>query len=196
MQSSPRRAVDAPLIGTGNCVPIWNRMFRSGASLPRRGCRCVLRSAGSADTGGSGLRGEAALHGRTRANAVVYRTSCAISPKASHCKSLHSALARSIARVAQAEGQEPPRYHTVYNVHSRPSRALITLAVDDAQAYRHTHTLQRSRLGSPPLCPVKPAAALRCSGGSPICCAGCSAICSSVPIRSTMAAQEITYCAI
>ena len=52
-----------------------------------------------------------------------------------------TAVYREVCRVAQAQEQEPPGYHTVYNVIRAIPDALTTLALDGEKAYRETYDL-------------------------------------------------------
>ena len=72
------------------------------------------------------------MHGRIRANAVAYRTSCNALPKVWHCNTLHSAPARSIAKCAALP--RPRGEHRPATTPSIMSFAMRVPVIDDIQS--------------------------------------------------------------
>ena len=77
------------------------------------------------------------------ANAVVYRTNCATSPKASHCKSLRSAPARSIAKCAALPrpGGKSRHVTTPSTTSFAPFASTDNSRADSEKAYRDAETV-------------------------------------------------------
>ena len=123
-------------------------MRLSRASPRRRRCRCGPHSTGSVDIGASGLPASTRAAGRTRASGGACRMTCC---RLAEGLALQrppfgpSAIYREVCRVARARGEQPPGYHTIYNVIRAIPDDLKTLAVNGEKAYREAYDLVHRR---------------------------------------------------
>ena len=123
-------------------------MHRSRASPGRRRCRCGRLSAGSADIGGLALTGliraGRADHGKRRRVADDLRRLAEGLALATTAAWPQRHLSGSLPHRA-ARGEQPPGYHTIYNVIRAIPDDLKTLALDGEKAYREAYDLVHRR---------------------------------------------------